>query len=121
MKVIEIVRHYVEAKKIISNWAKDGAVIVRPQIAATRAAICIKCPLNIKKGIASRLVATMIRWAIEWKYGVALTLPRTEKLGRCSACYCESDLKIWLPLDKIKPSMSERRKYDDDCWLFKMH
>lgn len=121
MKIIQIVRHYVEAKEIISNWAKDGAVIVRPQIAATRAAICIKCPLNIRKGFASRLVATFIRWAIEWKYGTTLTLPKTQNLGRCSVCYCESDLKIWLPLENIKPADSERKKYDENCWLFKMH
>ena len=120
MKMIEIVRHYVAAKEIISNWAKEGAVIVRPQIAATRASICIKCPLNIKKGFFSRFVATLIRWLIKWKYGTKLTLPNTKKLGRCSACYCESDLKIWLPLENIKPAMSERMKYDDDCWLFKM-
>lgn len=121
MKIIEIIKKYAEAKVIISNWAKEGSIIVRPQIAATRATICIKCPLNIPKGIVSRLVAKYIRWRIGLKHGISLNIPNSKELGRCSACYCESDLKIWLPLETIKPQMSERVKYDDDCWLFKMH
>ena len=121
MNPIQIIQRYAEARKIISDWAKDGAVIVRPQIAAARARICIQCPLNVKKGIFSRIVASFIRWRISVKRNVSLAIPDSGKLGRCSACFCESDLKVWMPIETIKPDESQRKLYDDDCWLFKMH
>jgi len=118
---MKIIKRYIEAAGIISDWAKNGAVIVRPQVAAARAAICIGCTLNIRKGFLSRAVAKYIRWRIERKYGVSLSLPNAQKLGRCSACYCESDLKVFLPIENIKPADSERKHYSEECWLFKMH
>lgn len=120
MKILELIKKYAEAKETISNWAKEGGEIVRPQIAIRRAQICMVCPLNIKRGLISRIAAKYIRMRIELKNNISLVIPNSKSLGRCSACYCESSLKCWLPLKNIKPPESERNKFDDDCWLFKM-
>ena len=121
MRFLELIKKYAEAKETISNWAKEGGEIVRPQIAYKRAEICMACPCNIKKGIASRIAAKLIRWSIELKNGVSLKIPNSKTLGRCSACFCESELKVFLPLKNIKPPESERMKFDTNCWLFKTH
>lgn len=117
MKIIHLIGKYREAKETISQWAKEGAEIVRPQVALRRALICGRCPLNVKKDLISRIAAAYIRFKIEHAAKISLHVPNVKNLGRCSACYCDTSLKVFLPLKNIKPSQQDEKMYDGSCWL----
>lgn len=117
MKIIELIQKYREAKEVISQWVKDGGEIVRPQVAIRRALVCQKCPLNVKKDWLSKIAAAYVRFKIEHAAKISLHVPNVKNLGRCSACYCSTDLKVFLPLKNIKPSPEQEKMFDENCWL----
>lgn len=117
MKIIHLIGKYREAKETISQWAKEGAEVVRPQVAIRRALTCQKCPLNVKKDFISRISAAYVRFKIEHAAKILLHVPNVKNLGRCSACFCSTDLKVFLPLKNIKPSQQDKHMFDPNCWL----
>lgn len=121
MQIKEFVNHYRQACETILIWAKEGSEIVRPQVAIKRSQICLECPLMIKKGFVERIFSKLIRAWIKIKHKISTELPNQERIGQCSACGCPLDSKLWMRLENIKPPDSERLKFDQDCWLFKMH
>ena len=103
--------------EIIQEWLGAGAITVSPEQAQIRANICIACPKNIKGGLISASIAEAVKRQVEIKNKLNLRVAGEKELGRCSACLCESKLKIWLPLRNILPDDSERANFDEKCWL----
>lgn len=117
MNLMEQARQIISGIEIIQQWLGSGASTVPPEVAQSRANCCISCPLNIKGGIVSEPVALAIKRQVEVKNQLNLKVENEENLGRCQACFCESRLKIWIPLKNIEPEESERSSFDPKCWL----
>lgn len=116
----------------LANVAAGGEVLVefvdskeqavRPELAAARAAVCAKCPMN-GRGDFLRFftvpVAAALRKQLERKSDWKLETPHDNELGVCNACDCPMKLKVWIPVKRIrevlKPEIQAR--LHPDCWI----
>ncbi len=117
MNLIESASRFVSGAEIIREWLGAGAVTIDPSLAQKRADICAACPMNIHGGTISASIAQAVKRQVEIKNKLKLRVDGEKKLGRCSACSCESRLKIWLPLERILPDPEEMQNFDPKCWL----
>lgn len=117
MNLLDRAKKLAEGAQIISEWLGSGAVTVLPNMAQRRANTCIACPMNIKGGVVTEAVALAVKRQVELKNKLNLRVDGEKKLGRCSACLCESRLKIWIPLQRILPDADELPKFSENCWL----
>ncbi len=106
------------------EWIKSGAEAVPAPLAAERAAVCAKCPLNEKGDWTSFFtipVSEAIREAVRQRKDWNLTTPHDPDLFVCSACYCPLPLMIHVPLD-FKLKKMDQQTIDalhSDCWIRK--
>lgn len=117
MNLIDRAKAIKEGAGIIHDWLGAGAITVQPDHAQRRANICIACPMNIKGGIVTAAVAQAVKRQVSLKNKLNLRVTGEKSLGRCSACFCESKLKIWLPLERIKPDAQDVKAFHESCWL----
>jgi hypothetical protein len=108
----------------INDFMDSGESPVSQEVAESRAAVCVACPLN-EKGDLSRFftipAAERIRKQIEAKEGRGLKTSQDGKLHVCSACMCPLVLKQWFPLAFIVKHMSDdiKAQLDAACWIRK--
>lgn len=117
MNLIERAKQYAEGAAVIADWLGAGGDTVEPDQAQRRANICLTCPLNRVEGIVAPVIAEEIRRQLEIKHKLNLHVGGETGLKGCAACGCETRLKIWVPLDRIKPEGDEIEKFDEHCWL----
>jgi hypothetical protein len=106
----------------LREWWLSKHRAVTPETAASRAAICINCPLNQDEELFSDLTAAAagaVKRAFERKFALKLHLPNEDKLKICESCGCELKLKIWEPLELINDQMTDTQKtaLHPDCWI----
>ena len=92
------------------------------EIAEHRASVCAECPLNESPNLFEKLVGEsvkVVRSAFEKKHEMKLRTSIDRRLKICSACGCETKLKIWQPIELIEQQMTEeeRKALDKDCWI----
>lgn len=119
-----------EARKIrtglnvIKDWLGDGLTPVAPELATTRAAVCVPCPLNQPPTATQVLTGTASKWlkqVLEAKSDMELATPHDSKLQTCAACGCRLDTKVFTPLPHIwrhsKPE--DIAALDAACWILR--
>ena len=117
MNLLDHAKKLADGVEIITEWLGDGAETVPFDQAQARANTCIECPLNTHSGTVSEAVAQAIKRQVEIKTKLSLHVDGERFLGRCAVCLCETKLKIWVPLERIKPEADELPKFHEKCWL----
>lgn len=110
---------------LLLEWEQSGRQAVSPEVSAPRAAICAKCPENVKgKSLADLFTvpaAAMILRRFERLEGLKLTTPNDDDLGTCRVCLCPLRLKVHTPADlilkRLKPGI--RAELHPSCWILK--
>lgn len=99
-----------------------GCEPVEPGVAAARAAVCVKCPLNRKQeNLFTSAVSSTISKLLELKTGSPITTPYDADLHTCTACDCPMKLKVFMTIDLIrshtKPGVF--KEFYHGCWIKK--
>jgi hypothetical protein len=123
--VISRLKNLAAGSSVIVEWLESGAEAVPQEQANQRAGICVQCPKNGTGGwekYFTEPASNAIRAVVNRKREMKLQTPLDDKLGVCEACDCPMVLKIWLPLAKFLPKMSETAKGDlskenPKCWI----
>lgn len=109
---------------VLTEWLGAGGVPVAPELAESRAAVCVVCPLNQGGDWLSWFtapVAAFIRAQLNKREEMKLTTSHDAKLEICSACKCPLKLKVHVPLPYIANRIGAdiRAKLDPNCWITK--
>jgi hypothetical protein len=113
----------VAGVKSLAEWTIDGEV-VPAEIAASRAAVCASCPVNLPGGLSdwfTETAANLIQRQFEVRQSRELQTPFDSKLGLCDACGCPLKLKVFAPMRIIDKYLTAtvREKLDKNCWILK--
>jgi hypothetical protein len=118
----EKVKKVWQGIKSINDWLDSGEPAVASELAESRAAICVACPLNGKGGIdewftkpASEVVKKQFERSSEKKLFTSVD----DNLGVCQACLCPLKLVVQTPLKfKLAHIGDEtKRALHASCWL----
>jgi len=119
--VAQVAQAVAVGKVMVDFVTKEEAV--GQDHAEKRAAICAKCPRNLKANLLDWFTvaaATAIRATYELKTGMGLKTSNDDNLGLCEACGgCPMGLKVWIPIAKIWPHLTAEDKdwLDASCWI----
>jgi hypothetical protein len=108
--------------KLWIDWFGEGQP-VPVEIAEKRAKVCVKCPLNDKKGNVlewfTGLAAREIMAIFSALNDLDLHTSMDNDLKICQACDCPLKAKVWAPLSIIKKHLSSERfnQLDPGCWI----
>ncbi len=116
-------RNVAAAVSTIAEWEIAGGRVVTQQQADARAAVCVKCPKNVKGDLLSfftKQAARLIALQLDTKNNMKLATALDAQLGICDACGCVNKLKVWCPKDIIDLKMAPEIKaqLDPACWIF---
>lgn len=103
--------------KALSEWLGQGGVPVEPKLAGSRAIICAGCPHNVDN--PNLLGAVALASIQEYEFArnhLRLSVPEDDLLHTCGICSCPLKLKIWVPMEHIKPS-TEEFSFPPYCWI----
>jgi hypothetical protein len=108
--------------KSINGWMESGEPAVEQARAESRAATCVKCPMNGKGGLEewfTKPAAAAIKSQFERLAERKLFTSVDDQLNVCTACLCPLKLKVHTPLQYISANMGEetRRALDPGCWI----
>lgn len=108
----------------IVEWLGAGGAPVSSELAAGRAKVCVKCPLNQQGDLSNffeRATSELIRRQIASARSESFTTPDDNKLGVCSACYCPLRLKVHFPIHHIRKNLTleSTAALDANCWITK--
>ena len=116
----------------LASWVGNGAEPVTQQEADRRAFVCTTagngggmCPKNVQGNWVDYItggIANAIKSALSLKTHLKLTTQLDEKLGTCDACGCDLRLKVWVPADEIKRSLTPEILDEcvPKCWMRKL-
>lgn len=104
------------------QWLASGRSAVIHQLATSRAAVCVGCPLNGQGPLTqwfTEPASAIIRAAIERRSDWKLETPYDAALGVCEACYCPLPTKVHEPIDLVLRGLSPKAKEKlwDRCWI----
>jgi hypothetical protein len=112
--------------KITSDWKDSGEPPVSKELAESRAATCVACPLNGQGDLTKWFTipaSAAIKRQLEWLSGQKLVTSVDDKLNICEACLCPLKLKSWTPFKFIKahlaPDVIDELRKGRDCWQLK--
>ena len=123
MKLLNRIQQDIEGAKVLKDWMGDGMAPVPREQAEARAAICELCPKNKKEkwwNLHQYLrdkIAEAIRYQIEMKKHLKMTLPNEDELGTCDVCGCNMPLKVWAPLHHILAHTPADAQWSECCWI----
>lgn len=111
----------VDGAANLAIWVGSGGVVVSPEEAQDRAAICLNCPQNKPGMEVTKEVALATRKFLEFKNQLQLRVNGEKSLFHCATCSCVLRLLIWEPQDRIKSQMTEEeiKKSPAFCWKLK--
>ena len=102
-----------------SSWLGSGGKPVPKDQSQSRANVCLKCPMNVRKPIYESLagpVAKLVRSQIELKNRMKLRVDGEKSLGVCNGCSCILILKVHAPLEFIL-STTDTKNLDPNCFI----
>lgn len=122
---LNILRNAAVGAEVLVEWIANGGEAAPQEQANSRAAVCVKCPLNLKGDWASLFtvpISNAIRKALGAKREMKLETPSDHELGVCTACDCPMALKVWVPFASFFPKMSKTakdalNKENPVCWI----
>lgn len=119
MRLIDRVRNYKRGTEILNDWLSSECRVVDSETANKRAAICIKCPLQVSDWKITEAIAVAIREQVSLKNHLKLRCVGEKKLAFCSVCGCCNKLKVHVPIQHlVKYETPESlSKFHQDCWL----
>lgn len=117
MSLWDTVRKYANGASTLADWIGDGGHVVDAQIAQYRASVCLRCPKHTTSWQFTESVAGAIKQQLGLKKKLNLRVSGEKSLHTCSVCGCAMRLKVWLPLQTIKPEPAEESLFDSNCWL----
>lgn len=99
--------------KVVATKILTGVNYVSREEAERRAAICVRCPMNVAahgcSGCAS--IAEMLTPGMSMRHTL-----QDSKLKNCGICKCYNKISVHFPLDVLKASSIDRSAYPDFCW-----
>lgn len=117
MNLTARVQSYTNGLSVLKDWLGDGGECVPQDLAQTRTDICNKCPMNQPGNMLVEGTARAIKEQMKLKNKLGMRTDGIKSLQSCSACSCWLPLKIWVPIDRIRPTEDERSSFDPNCWL----
>lgn len=110
--------------QILKDWLGEGAQPVPPDIAQSRADICLRCKFNVSGFKPIAAIAEIIRQQVEKKRELKLTVTGEESLNTCDICWCHLPLKVHVPIKYIldntpEPMLEKFRQEQPACWIVK--
>lgn len=104
------------------QWLGEGGEPVKPALAESRAAICVKCPLNKNIELKDFFVqgaSELIRRQIEFAKECSLDTIVSKDLGICNACGCPLKLMVHIPIEHKLSGMTKESfdALDSKCWV----
>lgn len=112
----ESASNYTNGIRILRDWVGEGGIVVSPELAQSRANICLKCPENVKSGKLATAIANGIKEHIEFKNQLELRVQGEKQLHTCQVCSCVLKLKVHVPIDYIRKHPTAVGKFPDHCW-----
>jgi hypothetical protein len=120
------VRRHVQATKagisVYVDWVGDSGQPVDKALAESRAAVCVKCPLNKQGGLRQWFIEKAVR-EIQIVFGIMQDMDVStqfdEQLGVCEACLCPMKSKVHAPIEHIKKHLTKEAeaKLHPSCWI----
>lgn len=108
-------------RTMLRHWANDGIVVER-EVAERRAAICAKCPMNVKFSKPCSGLCPELKKLIESVVGAKGT-PFDSRLKSCGICGCYLTASVWVPLhvqwselDDEQKAAFAKMKEASGCW-----
>jgi len=98
----------------LTEWIGKGAMPVDHELAESRAAVCARCPQNVRKKRVENTVAETIRKHEEARSKVNLRTSHDLNLHNCVTCGCYLKLKVWVPLKN-----QTEAAFPPHCWVRK--
>lgn len=108
--------------RTIKELLQSGRGPVPHELAETRAATCVQCPLHKKGDLIDyfvKPVADLLRHHIEEARELKLSTSLDNELNVCTACHCPMRTKVHFPLDIILKHI-EKPEHDalaTQCWI----
>lgn len=121
--VAGVVSKVISGVKLYAKWFGSGGRPVSKELAETRAAVCVKCPLNQDRGSLldtfTEPVAQELMQIMGMLHSLKLTTSQDEKLHVCIGCSCPLRAKLWCDLKLIKSEMKDDvlKQLDKNCWI----
>lgn len=108
--------------RTLNDWIESKEPAVPPELAETRARVCLTCPMNGKGGLEewfTKPAADGIRRKFEQLASRNLSTTVDEHLNVCSACLCPLRLMVHTPLKfKLTHMGAETRAaLHPGCWV----
>lgn len=110
--------HWTEVVRFLKTmvaWVKVGFRKVDAQEANRRAAICIKCPLNV--GLRGCAICKITVGGLRDQLLGGSSTSHDDKLMACGVCGCDNKAQVHVPLDVLKAGGRELN-YPSYCWKF---
>lgn len=121
MSLIDRAKKFANGVRIVTDWLGSGGETVHPNLAQTRADVCVRCPQHTSGWKLLESSAQAIKEQVGIKSKLQLRVKGEKSLHFCSVCGCAMKLKVWLPIGRIKPHDDEIDKFPLHCWLRKEH
>lgn len=119
MNLFEKLASYANGARILADWLGSGGHVVHQNLAQDRADTCGICPHN-KAGVkVVESASQAIKEQVELKNHLQLRVSGEKGLRSCELCDCPLRLKIWLPIERVRPTDEERDLFPLHCWLRK--
>ncbi len=116
MSLIQRIRNDINGARILADWVGSGAEPVSHELAQARANVCATCPLNQRGRELEAGIANVILEQERIRTQIGTKLPNEAKLKSCSACGCYLRLKVWVPMERLRP-YSKLQDFPSHCWM----
>lgn len=93
---------------MLRQWF-NGKVVVSRDEAERRAAICVKCPMNVEVKMPCTGVCPELRRLVQSVVGAKGT-SHDGNLKGCGLCHCWLSASVWVPLEVQCPEVEEEMK-----------
>ena len=124
MTVLEEIRNDAAGLASLRDWLGEGGVPVDSATADARTAVCAGCPQNVRFiwwENTKHAIAETIKRHLAVKHRLELHAENEDNVAMCRACGCCLRLKVWVPMDVIRPHTTPEQlaKMPEPCWIRK--
>jgi hypothetical protein len=115
--------------QLMYRFKAKGSKLVDPTEAERRAAICAICPENKPEdeARAATKCTTCAKKLLERGASLGVSMVRSQilkgkvtskesELKACAVCGCDNRLSVWIPMDVLKVSETDKIQFPNACW-----